>query len=135
MDLNEDGIIDSRDVFLFIEGWQERDFPTLTPTPTLTTTSTTVPTDSPTFTPIPTATATPLTIDLPGLATGARPLQLVRIPAGNFLMGNTGSARDAQYGDADEYPQHVGGALFLTVGSPGPTSARSSGELGVHFVT
>lgn len=35
-----------------------------------------------------------LEIPLPILPAGARPLRLVRIPAGSFLMGNTGQPRD-----------------------------------------
>ncbi len=44
-----------------------------------------------------------VTIDLPRLQEGARPLRLVRIPAGSFLMG----ARQGQVGaDPDEFPRH-----------------------------
>jgi formylglycine-generating enzyme required for sulfatase activity len=34
------------------------------------------------------------------------PIELVTIPAGSFMMGNSGSARDTQYGSSDEYPRH-----------------------------
>ncbi|MCA9426845.1 MAG: SUMF1/EgtB/PvdO family nonheme iron enzyme, partial [Candidatus Omnitrophica bacterium] len=50
-----------------------------------------------------TASGSIITIDLPGLQKGAKPLRLVRIPAGTYMMG----ARDGQVGaDLDEYPRH-----------------------------
>ncbi len=49
-------------------------------------------------------------IPLPNLPAGSRPLRLVRIPAGDFLMGNTGTERDLE-GCSDlcnsELPQHL----------------------------
>jgi len=82
---------------------------TATPTPTWTPTSTPTPTLSPT------QPSCPITIPLPNLPEGARPLRLVRIPAGSFLMGNTGQARD-QFCGCDncdcEKPRHQ-----VTIGS------------------
>ena len=34
-------------------------------------------------------------------------LEMVTLPPGSFLMGNTGSARDTQYGNLDESPRHT----------------------------
>ena len=39
--------------------------------------------------------------------TTAGSIEMVTIPAGSFLMGNSGSARDTQYGFSDEYPRHT----------------------------
>lgn len=44
-----------------------------------------------------------LRIDIPGLPEGARPLELVPIPAGTFLMGSTDAERGRKF---DEGPQH-----------------------------
>jgi formylglycine-generating enzyme required for sulfatase activity len=55
--------------------------PTLIPTRT--------PTHTPTETPTPTPSLEERTFDLPGLPAGARSLEMVRIPAGSFLMGST----------------------------------------------
>lgn len=46
-------------------------------------------------------------IPLPNLAVGARPLRLVRIPAGAFKMGNPGTERDVRFGEPNEYPNHT----------------------------
>jgi len=69
-----------------------------TPTPTFTPTSTATPetpTPTGTLSPTPTGTPTPtpgetetLTIDLPGLAAEAKPLEMVLIEAGAFVMGS-----------------------------------------------
>ncbi len=46
-------------------------------------------------------------VSLPGLSTDARPLKMVRIPAGTFLMGNTGTERDQNSWCIEcEYPRH-----------------------------
>ncbi len=44
-----------------------------------------------------------ITIDLPGLPTGAKPLEMVLIPAGTFMMGSPPDEKDR---DDDEGPQH-----------------------------
>jgi formylglycine-generating enzyme required for sulfatase activity len=46
-----------------------------------------------------------ITIPLPNLPPDARPLRLVRIPAGSFLMGNTGTTRDGN--SSYELPRHT----------------------------
>jgi formylglycine-generating enzyme required for sulfatase activity len=54
-----------------------------------------------------------ITIDLPDLPSDARPLRLVRIPAGTFEMGNTGTDRESMcpplpgFDCGDEYPRHT----------------------------
>lgn len=64
----------------------------------------------PLATPVPIPTPTPttlsapiITVDLRNLAEGARPLRLVRIPAGTFNMGSPDTERSR---DADEGPVH-----------------------------
>jgi formylglycine-generating enzyme required for sulfatase activity len=65
----------------------------------------------PTFTPTPTATATPtplsgtgeITIELPGLPVGAKPLVFVKMPTGYFMMGRNPGEVDS---DPNEDPQH-----------------------------
>ncbi len=65
------------------------------------------PTPSPSPTPFSTPTPNPsldmVTIDLPDLVDGARPLRLVRIPAGPFLMG---TSEDQRYASDNEFPRH-----------------------------
>jgi len=75
--------------------------PTITRTPTRTTTitRTLTQTATPTITPTIRPTWTPdpnrevITIDIPGLPEGARPLRMVRIPAGSFQMGSPDTER------------------------------------------
>jgi len=110
-DLNGDGVIDHEDLALFHLHWHERgSVPVATPTPT----HTSVPTDTPapTSTPAPTNTPgelpTAVTIDLPGLPAGAKPLEMVLLPAGSFLMGSS----DA-WSSSKEQPVHE-----VTIGYP-----------------
>ena len=95
--------IDTGDLLLLLEHWH--DAPQLTTTPT----------------PSPTATATPsretMEVDLPGLPAGARPLRLVRIPAGSFAMGSLQEA-DWAFGYPSERPPHaveIGSDFWLGV--------------------
>lgn len=44
-----------------------------------------------------------ITVNLPGLASGAKPLEMVLIPAGTFMMGSPSNEQDR---DSDEGPQH-----------------------------
>ena len=76
------------------------------PTPTSTPTDTPTPTPTPTDTPTPTATPTlgpPITVVIPGLASGAKPLEMIPIPAGTFTMGSPSSER----GRSSDEGQHA----------------------------
>lgn len=63
-------------------------------------------------TPALTATATPtrtldiLSIPIPGLPVGAKPLRMVRIPSGSCKIGNPGTGRDTAYQYLYELPVH-----------------------------
>ncbi len=91
-DINHDGVVDTQDLFLFYDQWHTG--ATFTPTPAETSTpistTTATPTRTPTRTPIPTATNhyPEIIIDLPNLLPNAKPLIMVRIPAGSFQMGS-----------------------------------------------
>lgn len=76
---------------------------TVTATETQTSADTPVPTETATEAPTLAPTFEVITIPLPNLPAGAHPLRLVRIPAGSFLMGNTGG-RDSSY--TWELPRH-----------------------------
>jgi len=95
-DFNRDGIVDGEDLLILRRQWG-RELP-FTPSPT----------ESPTHTPTPEPTGTPgplpseITINLPDLAPGARPLQMVLIAAGAFLMGSSDS-----WATANEQPVHA----------------------------
>lgn len=101
-DLNGDGVVDAKDILLGIatvtpkvEWWMNlsREWQRATATPAG---------------PTPAVTATPgaasevVTINLPGLPDGARPMQLIRIYAGDFQMG----ANDPGWSDSNEQPVH-----------------------------
>ncbi len=74
-----------------------------TPTNTLTPTDTPRPTNTPTHTPIPSPTPIML-IDVPlNLYEGSKPLELVYIPSGTFLMGSPSYEKGR---DPNEGPQH-----------------------------
>lgn len=85
-DLNLDGVTNSLDLILFVNAWNDRSLvnPTLTPTPTL----------------LPTMTETPITPSV----------ELLTLPSGSFLMGNTGNFHDLYYCMCDgctcEFPRH-----------------------------
>ena len=72
-------------------------------------TTATIPIFTPTFTPTPSITPFPtislptITINLPGLASGAKPLEMVLIPSGTFIMGSSDTEQDGWY---EERPQH-----------------------------
>ncbi|MCA9439779.1 MAG: formylglycine-generating enzyme family protein [Candidatus Omnitrophica bacterium] len=62
-----------------------------------------------------------ITIDIPNLPTDARPMRLVRIPAGSFLMGNNGTSRDSGFCHCEncdcEFPRHevtIGYDFFMS---------------------
>ena len=81
--------------------------PTYTTAPTVTPTFTATPsatsTFTPTITPIPTVALPAVTINIPGLASGAKPLEMVLIPSGSFTMGSSESDPDH---NSFEQPQH-----------------------------
>jgi len=96
-----------------------------TPTPVPTKTPTPLPTDTPTPTKTPTKTPVPtpasgdggageiFTVNLPGLPSDAKPMELVRIKAGTFSMGSSQEEIDVlqilennYYAHRDEGPQH-----------------------------
>ena len=99
----------------YIPGEPPTPTPTNTPTRTPTHTPTHTPTRSPTHTRTPTPTPTPepttqptplptiIVVDLPGLPEGAKPLEIVLIPAGTFMMG---SPDDEKNRYDNEGPQH-----------------------------
>lgn len=100
-DLNQDGIIDAIDLYILQRHWHavrtETPFtPTASPTETPLPIDTPTPTGSPpaTSTPLPTVTPSPtlgpneIIIEIPNLPPGARPLIMVRLPAGSFQMGS-----------------------------------------------
>jgi formylglycine-generating enzyme required for sulfatase activity len=119
-DFNGDGVVDHEDLLILRAQWH-KEAPTHPATPTATDTppptSTPTATQEPTFTetptlpatltstPTPVGTLTPppseITINLPGLTPGARPLEMVLIPAGAYLMGSS----DA-WATANEQPVH-----------------------------
>ncbi|MCB9769919.1 MAG: SUMF1/EgtB/PvdO family nonheme iron enzyme [Candidatus Omnitrophica bacterium] len=125
-DINGDRGADAHDLLVILAEWKVgvRPTPTFTfsPTSTSSPTHTFTPTDSPTptVTDAPTNTFTPtrtpfptstlpfeieqITIDIPGLESGARPMRLNLIPPGSFSMGSLGSERSS-YGD--ERPRHA----------------------------
>lgn len=119
-DLDGNGQINSKDLILFITAWYRASNagPTRTPTKTSlvtatrtrTRTNTSLPTMTRTRTPTPTSPGSGvITINLPNLAGGAKPLRMVRIPAGAFMMGNPGTERenDCMCSPCDcEKPQH-----------------------------
>ena len=67
--------------------------PVVTPTP--------ITTIAPTVTPTAVNTADKITVPLPNLPANAKPLEMVKIPAGTFMMGSP-----ASYQEPDEIPQH-----------------------------
>ncbi|MBE7558483.1 SUMF1/EgtB/PvdO family nonheme iron enzyme [bacterium] len=125
-DFTGDGVVDQADLLYIIQCWKQATSPTSTPTftftptgtgtdistftPTITatwtgtSTRTSTPTITLTSTPTPTATPEEIIIDIPGLPEDATPLILVRIPAGEFLMGRYPGEQDSQdYEDPQHY--------------------------------
>jgi len=107
--------LDSEEIFVAKFGPFGMPFPTATPTPTRDP-------SLPTFTPTPTVTATPtetpipvetMTIEIPGLAEGARPLTLVRIPSGSFEMGSTASESGRLMGEDPVHTVTIGGDFYM----------------------
>jgi formylglycine-generating enzyme required for sulfatase activity len=77
-----------------------------------------------------------LTVEIANLPAGARPLRLVRVPAGSFWMGNGGTDRDVEYGRSDEYPHHqVTVVLDSYIGETEVTQGQWKAVMGVNPAT
>jgi formylglycine-generating enzyme required for sulfatase activity len=72
---------------------------------------------TPTPTPTPTSTAAPVfsefTVDLPGLPQDAKPLVLVNIPAGSFMMGRYPGEQDSIEWEAPQHQVDIGYAFYI----------------------
>ena len=94
------------------------DTPTPGPSSTMIPTATITPTS--TITPTPTLTSTPvvvldeIVIDLPGLPAGARPLIMVKIPAGSFMMGCPDEDSWGEDWERPQYPVTIGYDYYLS---------------------
>jgi formylglycine-generating enzyme required for sulfatase activity len=118
-DANGDGKIDAFDLLYFLRFWGMEGIPTPTPcicstsTPTFSETPTATEMETPTQTfthsPTPSPTIEVITIPLPDLPAGARPLRLVHIPAGSFMMGSTDTERG-------RWSDHEGPVHQVTIG-------------------
>ncbi len=85
--------------------------PTPTETPTASPTRTGTPT--PTASPTPTPTLSPLTVNLPNLPVGAKPLVLVPVPAGSFMMGGYANEQDSNLGEAPQHQVSIGSPFYI----------------------
>lgn len=108
-DLNQDNVVDADDLLILMQDWGVTSGPLPTATQTATPTPTETPTLTQTQTPGPTETPTTadfdtITIPLPNLPAGARPMRLVRIPGGSFQMGSPDTERGR---DSYEGPVHT----------------------------
>ena len=120
VDLSGDRYVDETDLLIFLDQWHTGQKPTATNT--LVPKSTATPSHTSTFTQLPstqTATPTPhvqptetpgpglpeITINLPNLPAGAKPLTVVRIPAGSYQMG-AHEDPSSDWTESDEYPLH-----------------------------
>ncbi len=54
-----------------------------------------------------------ITIDLPNLADGAKPLEMVRIPAGTFIMGSPSSERSRGFYEGPQHEVTISKAFYL----------------------
>jgi len=144
IDLNQDGAIDSKDLLILIRKWGLEGIatptptltvthtptpvptststlaPTLTPSstpthsPTSTDTTTQTPTQTPTRTDTPSPTETPtnpasISVSLPGPL-----INMIRIPAGSFLMGSTDTERGRNANEGPLHPVTIGYDFYLS---------------------
>lgn len=96
-DLNQDGTIDFQDLLILVEMWGLEGIVPPTPSPSSMQTPASTETPTQTSTENPTVTDA-ITIDLP-----APSIQMIRIPAGSFMMGSPDSERSR---GSDEGPVH-----------------------------
>lgn len=84
-DLNQDNVVDEEDLMIFMQDWGKMTGPEKV-----------------------------ITIDMPGLPEGARPLRLVRIPAGSFQMGSPYTERGRTQAEwPSVHPVNIGYDFYM----------------------
>lgn len=112
IDFSQDDRINQQDLLELFRLWEERE-PVTTPTATWSPTPSATATPEPTTTPTPTEPPPEITVHLSNLPEETRPLTMIYIPPGSFLMGRYPGEQDSTPFEDPQHPVTLSKGFYI----------------------